>query len=365
MSSPWRNLARAVYNATYFGAYIDSNQLLEDSAAKIEITEYPEELVVLAADWSEELYARIHKLTIERPNTQSLLLSECALTNESCSGNRAEFTLNLFDETLQFSILLGGEKGHSVHGLDESNISVEGLKNSAIPLKQFFQENPPTMFLLNGGTISDCIHTDYGDTILQRIPSDRIESLDWKGVNFKIESLYKSGTKRDNSIQEYMMDRLVSQGAKVVFNDDNSGESADIVAIFLQENLIQFELVHCKYSKKNPGARQSDLYDVCGQAIVSLRYKWKPEELLKHMERRNGAGVLKGKRFYHGDQIDLEDIKKALKYTNVKFEFAIAQPGVITSKLSPDMSNLLGSVYSTVVEMTETKLKCYFNSTSD
>lgn len=161
------------------------------------------------------------------------------------------------------------------------------------------------------------------------------------------------------------MDRLVSQGAKVVFNDDNSGESADIVAIFLQENLIQFELVHCKYSKKNPGARQSDLYDVCGQAIVSLRYKWKPEELLKHMERRNGAGVLKGKRFYHGDQIDLEDIKKALKYTNVKFEFAIAQPGVITSKLSPDMSNLLGSVYSTVVEMTETKLKCYFNSTSD
>ena len=79
------------------------------------------------------------------------------------------------------------------------------------------------------------------------------------------------------------------------------------------------------------------------------------------MERRNGAGVLKGKRFYHGSVTDINDIKKALKYTNVRFEFAIAQPGVESSNISQDMNNFLGSVYSTVVEMTETKLRCYFN----
>ena len=157
------------------------------------------------------------------------------------------------------------------------------------------------------------------------------------------------------------MKNLVDRGAIVVFNDDNSGEKADIIGIFINEDLIRFELIHCKYSKEKSGARISDLYEVCGQAIVSLRYKWKPEELLKHMERRNSTGVLKEKRFYHGSLIELDKVKKALKYSDVVFEFAIAQPGVEKSKLSIDMSNFLGSIYSTIVEMTETKLKCYFN----
>jgi hypothetical protein len=159
-----------------------------------------------------------------------------------------------------------------------------------------------------------------------------------------------------------MMDRLEGKGARIVFNDDNAGESADIVAVFISEELIRFEMVHCKYSKAESGARLSDLYEVCGQAIVSLRYKWRPEELLKHMERRNGMGILKGKRFHTGSQFDIDEIRKALKYTNVEFEFAIAQPGVNHSKMTQDMINFLGSTNSTVVEMTETRLRCYFSN---
>ena len=82
------------------------------------------------------------------------------------------------------------------------------------------------------------------------------------------------------------------------------------------------------------------------------------------MQRRNGAGVLKGKRFYQGDNRDIEEVAKALKYSEVEFEFAIAQPGVVGPSLSLDQKNLLGSVYSTIVEMTETKLLCYFNKSS-
>lgn len=93
--------------------------------------------------------------------------------------------------------------------------------------------------------------------------------------------------------------------------------------------------------------------------MIALQF-W-PEELLKHLARRNGTGVLQGKRFYHGNSGDIDTIKKALKYTDVSFEFAIAQPGVKTSSITLDMHNFLGSVYSTVVEMTETKLRYYFN----
>jgi hypothetical protein len=80
------------------------------------------------------------------------------------------------------------------------------------------------------------------------------------------------------------------------------------------------------------------------------------------MERRNGMGILKGKRFHTGSQFDIDEIRKALKYTNVEFEFAIAQPGVNHSKMTQDMINFLGSTNSTVVEMTETRLRCYFSN---
>lgn len=341
--------------------YIDTNQLLEDSAKKIQLKEYPKEINVLATDWSDELYDRIHKLTFEMPSKESFILSEGTIKCLNIKDKKADFLLNIFDESISFSIILGGENGHSITGLDSSRITIEGLKSTSIPLKQFFQENPPTLFLLNGCTIAGSIHTDYNESDILTIPDSQMKVLDWKDVDYTRESLYKSSSIRDNSIQEYMMKQLISRGADIVFNDDNSGESADIVAIFKEDELVRFEMIHCKYSKEKAGARLSDLYEVCGQAIVSLRYKWKPEELLKHLERRNLTGVLAGKRFYHGDITDIHEIKKALKYSNVEFEFAIAQPGVKKSSLNMEMTDFLGSIYSTVVEMTETKLRCYFN----
>lgn len=340
---------------------IDANQLLEDSAKKVELDSYPEDLIVLATDWSESLYERIHKLTIERPGKESFLLAEAALTFVSSQGNRGNFLLKLFDENIKFSIDLGGEQGHNIIGLDGSDAKIDGLKSTPISLKQLFEEYPPTLFLLNGCTIAGCIHTDYGEEFERQIPDDRITVLDWQDVGFTVESQFKSGKKRANSIQEYVMRHLVDRGAKLVFNDDNAGESADVVGIFFYDDRVRFELVHCKYSKAQAGLRLSDLYEVCGQAIVSLRYKWRPADLLKHMERRNGSGALQGKRIYHGQETHIDEIRQALRYSDVEFEFAIAQPGVNTKNLTINMKNFLGSVYSTVVEMTETKLRCYFS----
>ncbi len=341
---------------------INSNQLLEDSAKKIEIKNYPDNMVVLAADWADNIFRNIYKITIEDKGKDPTLLSEASIKFLSFKGNESKFNFITYEITIPFTIELGGEKGHKVIGLDDSEIIVEGLKSKPLTLKEFFQENPPTMFLINGCTISGCIHTDYGECDIQIIPDDCIEPLIWSGVDYTIESLYKSSESRENSIQEYMMQHLLQKGATIVFNDDNAGESADIVAIFLSDEEVKFEMVHCKYSKAVKGARKTDLYEVCGQAIVSLRYKWKPEELLKHMQRRNGAGVLKNRRFYHGQVSDLDRVKNCLKYCDVKFRFAIAQPGVSKSSLNNDMKRVLGSVYSTVVEMTETKLHCYINT---
>jgi superfamily II DNA or RNA helicase len=342
---------------------IDANQLLADSAEKIQLSEYPIDLIVLATDWNETLYDRMHKLVIRGKGIDAIMLSECTISAIEVDRLKANLKIRILEIEIGFSITLGGENGHIVEGLDNSKITIEGLKSDPIAIKQFFEENPPTLFLINGCTISGCIQTNFNlaDAAGQVIPAARIESLLWEKVIFTRESMYKKGQSRENSVQEYMMRRLVERGAKIVFNDDNSGESADIIAVFQEAGLIRFELVHCKYSKEKAGSRINDLFEVSGQAIVSLRYKWKPEELLKHMDRRNGTGTLKGKRYYYGDKQDNEQIRKALRYTNVSFEFAIAQPGVTSSALNTDMMGFLGSIYATVIEMTETELKCYFS----
>jgi len=342
---------------------IDANQLLKDSAKKTQLTKYPSNLIVLATDWNEELYSKMHKLSLDGPGTKQLMLSECTLKSVSVGGISAAFVMSIFETEIAFFITIGGENGHNVEGLDDCKINIVGLKSDPQPLKKFFEENPPTIFLINGSTIAGCIQTEFnpGEKPNLVIPSEQIESLLWEKVNFTTESMYKNGVVRDNSVQEYIMTRMIDQGATIVFNDDNAGESADVIAIFEENDRIRFELVHCKYSKAKSGARKNDLFEVCGQAIVSLRYKWKPEELLKHMERRNGTGVLKGNRYYHGTGRDAEQIRKALKYTDVKFEFAIAQPGISTDSMNNDINSFLGSVYATIVEMTETKLKCYFS----
>lgn len=343
---------------------IDSNQILVDSAKKEQLEHYPADLTVLATDWSEQLYRNIHKVTVARSGGQSSLLPECSLKFLEAKNLVGKFQIRVEDEIVPFEIHLGSSDGYSIVGLDDSSITIEGLKAAPISLKRFFEENPPTLFLLNGSTIAGCILTDYRAGSLTSIPSDQIKILDWHGVEFKVESMFKNGEYRENSIQEHVMKMLKARGAQVVFNDDNSGEVADVIAVFQNENVVRFELVHCKYSKENLGHRRSDLYEVCGQAIISLRHKWNPEELLRHLDRRNGTTTLKGRRFYVGDENQTKALREALKYSDVEFEFAIAQPGVNGFNLPESMQIFLGSINSTVVEMTETKLLCYFNRES-
>lgn len=57
-----------------------------------------------------------------------------------------------------------------------------------------------------------------------------------------------------------------------------------------------------------------------------------------------------------------DPIRDELKYKNVRFLFSIAQPGVSHSALNDEMTDLLSSTYSSAVDMTETKLLCYFNN---
>jgi hypothetical protein len=73
----------------------------------------------------------------------------------------------------------------------------------------------------------------------------------------------------------------------VIFDDDGKGEIADVVALRITDSVVSATLFHCKYSGADtPGARLSDLYEVCGQAQKSARWRDRPNRMLQHMLKR-------------------------------------------------------------------------------
>jgi hypothetical protein len=118
----------------------------------------------------------------------------------------------------------------------------------------------------------------------------------------------------------------------VDFDDDETGEAADVIAIRVESDRLIVRFLHCKYSHgANPGARVSDLYEVCGQAQRSVYWKGQPEELIAHMLHRESRRVTRGgvSRFERGNAKQLKAIGKRTRFLRAHLEIAIVQPGLL------------------------------------
>ena len=136
----------------------------------------------------------------------------------------------------------------------------------------------------------------------------------------------------------------MKQSYNVIFDDDDSGEAADVVAINIFDTKINVEFYHCKYSKSDkPGERISDLYEVCGQAQKSIHWRENPTELFKHMLRREPRKK-KGRestRFEKGDKRELFKIQEMSRSVDIAFTIYIVQPGLSKNKVSKSQLELL------------------------
>ena len=132
----------------------------------------------------------------------------------------------------------------------------------------------------------------------------------------------------------------------VIFDDDGSGEVADVVAIQEDDDSknIYVELYHCKYSQeKCAGARVSDLYEVCGQADKCIKWVDDTKGLLNRLLdreklRKTSSDVSK---FELGNAEVLFQMKKKLKFYTTEFSVYIVQPGVDSTKITSDMHQVL------------------------
>lgn len=255
--------------------------------------------------------------------------------NENQKGNFLEEILEgLFAEAL--------DRDRSAQD-DLYDTKVEGFHNCRIPY-------------LNGGLFERDIlekkschfPASFFDSLLTMLSQynftikEDIQVWNWDGVNIKNES---QGNEKDNtSIQYHVIQKLKSQDFDIIFDDDNAGEIADVIAIKVDDinKVVKVELFHLKFSQEDhPGARINDLYAVNGQAqkCVSWLHS-RPEHIIGRMLRR---GTTKAKNRYElGTENQLSIIKEKVRSVyNTEYIIHIVQPGLSKAAASTDQLKLL------------------------
>lgn len=95
-----------------------------------------------------------------------------------------------------------------------------------------------------------------------RFSEEQLVKWSWDKVDISKES--QGVTKDKDSIQYFTIQKLLgNQSYEIIFDDDNAGEIADIVAIQEKDKEICFEFYHCKFAHgAKAGSRVADLKKV-------------------------------------------------------------------------------------------------------
>lgn len=186
----------------------------------------------------------------------------------------------------------------------------------------------------------------------------KLEPLDWTGINLRKES---QGPNRDqDSIQARAIQFVLGCAEwDLLMDDDGAGEIADVVALRADAQELHAMLVHCKFSSEDtPGGRIVDLYEVCGQAQKSVRWRRSVDHMFRHLIRRekNRARNLGRTGFIKGDAGLLHQLHDRAGLLRPRFTIAIAQPGLSKAAASDSQLELLAS---TEIYLQETALASF------
>jgi hypothetical protein len=178
----------------------------------------------------------------------------------------------------------------------------------------------------------------------------RILAWDWSGVDIRKGS--QGITRETDSIQFRVIQELRKRKYRIIFDDDGSGEAADIVTIRITEKsdkrkIIEVEFYFCRYSgARQPGSRMADLYEVCGLAqktILWMQQQDKQAGLFSHLLRREPRRF-RGQelsRFERGNQEELIMIREMSRSCPLQFKVFIVQPGLSKAEVTVGQLELL------------------------
>lgn len=320
---------------------IDPDEVLRGTLKSEFVSELPEAHPI-AVDWPLLFYTEPGTRFGLEVGGRTYYRHEFELLLAEKSPDRLDFLIRTASDEVRCRLALP-QQGEGVEFHIETDSSdawiIFGSQRRA--LNDFFHEYPPVVWFADGSSLEGNEYTS-GKSDLPPYSVDRLEVWDWSGVTITRES--QRLDKEEDSIQYRVIQELKSRDYAVVFDDDDPGELADVVAIKATDDGIHVDLFHCKFSgRETPGARINDLYTVCGQAQKSVRWLERPEEMFVHLLRRKErtSGGRTGSRFEIGDEDDLFRFREMSRKMRVSLSVFVVQPGVSKARVSPQQLELL------------------------
>jgi len=244
--------------------------------------------------------------------------------------------------------------------LDGPKLKLCGLKQEQT-LEDFFKEYPPILDFIDHSFLEGANFVDPKQTPPAYSASD-LDVRDWTPVNIRKESRWKGGVFHEDSIQAQAMQWCLDEGFEIIVDDDGANEVADIVAVKEEGDGLRLRLLHCKYSATDDsGARIEDVVEVSSQAVKNIRWMWDLNALRTRLNKRDKDRTAKGaSRYFRGDPSMLKKVARISQIRpRYEKEVVIVQPGISASKISGEMSSVLGSADAYIRTRLGCKLKVW------
>lgn len=314
----------------------------------------------VAIHWPESLLMQIEDRVEITFGDQPILFTECDiyLLNHKRTGP-LRFAVCSDAYIAEFEIEFKNDGAHYPQRAGpETSIKIG---NKVKPLSESFGDDSPHIDFGDGSLLiySHLYELPEGKTF-EPYPVEHIKVWDWSNVNIRSES--QGLEKRADSIQRHVINMLLKERDTydLIFDDDGSGEIADVVSLHVTDRLVQVTLYHCKYSSATtPGARVIDLYEVCGQAQKSARWRDRPNRMFKRMLKREKLRLDKGQnsRIEHGSAALLGKLKASWQDYRYEFEVQIVQPGLSKQAITEEGLHLLAGVATYLLETRNIRLQ--------
>ncbi|MBN45658.1 MULTISPECIES: DEAD/DEAH box helicase [unclassified Methylophaga] len=345
---------------------INTNEILKTAMQSETIKTLPA-IPIINIDWPDTLLrANEGRLEIVVDGlVQPFIEFELRIQSNQTSGNSLNFFLTNENEELKFCQYFHNNGEYKV--INESARSVKIIiKNIEIDLDEFFNDHPPSIFLSDTSIIEGAYRHFCDENYLYPYDKNKIEVWDWSGVDISVES--QGEERRKDSIQNYTITKIWDD-YDLIFDDDDAGEVADIVAIKDSNEEIIIHLYHCKFCPKkdgvaSPGARVKDAYEVTGQAIKSVRWIHSNEKLIERLLDREKHRLSKGKksRINKGDMELLVLLRKKVRLLKTNYEITIVQPAFSFISFSESILSILGAGETYIKETTGVNLNIISSS---
>jgi superfamily II DNA or RNA helicase len=336
---------------------IDGDEVLKGALVAKALSERPNEIPFMV-DWNEDVYKQSETRYIFKIDgvPYELYNVDLSIVNPSDTGDiRIAIThndINLVELDLVFYRDSNDNPTFKFSKVNQTQTATVIIGNREYNIETYFHNEIPSIWFANGDYLEGNNYYEL-KSIVQPFDSENIEVYDWTGIDLNIES-QDCNPKKTNSIQYRVIELIKAGDYDVIFDDDGSGEIADVVTLKVLEDKIQVQLYHIKYALGGVPSRQvKNLYEVCGQAQKSVNWKFKRgKEFLGHFLRREALRIEKSQetRFQLGDESKLIEILDLVNNrVPLEFEIFIVQPGISKQNISEAQLSLLG--------VTETYLK--------